>query len=696
MNEEIQKYVNEYIDKGWSACPIYDITSEIKKDSSGNIEIDDEGNGKIKKIPYMADWKIFQTNPLTKESAKKWFHISKGIAVLTGKISGITVLDIDVKNFPELDKLPATYTVASRKGCHKYYQYTDKVTQSQSKAKDIDIRNGGGVIFAPPTKYFLPDGTQTGYTVIDNSQLAPFPVEWYFDYLKRNPCIKGDKGADTGEKTNDWNSILNSNLKDGEGRNKTGASIIGKLFSVLDPKQWDTVAKPLYFAWAEEHYADKYSQKEKETLYQNIKATVTQRINSGKDLGTPCIDSNGDIITATVPYKEGIIQFEFSEFEFTNKSCEVIIKCSLDTKIEGLGSVFYQKINLLNGKAIDDAVNRLNRAFGSNINWTQVMFSIVPDIMRIYERNNAPEDFNPDYDDTEIIPLVRPFLEYKDSNILFGDGSGGKTFIALSLGMAVCWNIPFLGTHASELSNVLFVDYENKKRKFDDRLKRLLNGRTTDTEFSFKYYNPKGMPILNLKSSLSEYIREHKIGLVIIDSIGGACGGDPSKADIANATVNILNNLGCTVLAIAHQTKAGECDKPFGSVFWHNGPRCTWNVKKEQEADEDIIRVGMFNRKNNNDKLSRPFGAEIVFNGKESIIITKSDTKLWFEELSGKDKILSVLESGILTLDEVVKETGMKPQTVKNKLGELTRKGLVENPMRGQYKKVIKDDLIQH
>ena len=683
MNQQIEKYINEYIDKGWSISPVYHIETIIEKDKNG-ADV-------IKKKPWMANWKPFQTKPLTKQEALKVFAISEGIAIVTGKISGITVLDIDVKNFPEIDKLPKTYTVEGRKGCHKYYQYTDKVTQSQSKAKDIDIRNDGGVVFAPPTSYFLPDKTETGYIVTNDSPLAPFPVEWYLDYLKRNPCIEGDKGAEDGKKTNDWESILNSNLKDGEGRNKTGASIIGKLFSVLDQKQWDTVAKPLFFSWAEEHYADKYSQGQKETLYQNIKATVTQRINSGKDLGTPCIDSNGDIITATVPYKEGIIQFEFSEFEFGNKSCEVIIKCSLDTKSEGLGSVFNQKINLLNGKAVDDAVNRLNRAFGNNINWTQVMFSIIPDIMRVYEKKNEPENYNPDFDTTEVIPLIRPFLEYKDSNIIFGDGSGGKTFIALSLGMAVCWDIPFLGVKANELGNVLFVDYENKKRKFDDRLKRLLNGKVPATGFVFKYYNPKGMPIMTLKNTLSEYIRDNKIGLVIIDSIGGACGGDPSKAEVANATVNILNNLGCTVLAIAHQTKAGESDKPFGSVFWHNGPRCTWNVKKEQELDEDVIRVGLFNRKNNNDKLSKPFGAKIIFFEKESIIIEPSDTDAWFEELSTKDKILSVLGDEILSLNDIVKETGSKENIIKNGLTGLLKKGLVERPMHGQYKKVIKE-----
>ena len=66
---------------------------------------------------------------------------------------------------------------------------------------------------------------------------------------------------------------------------------------------------------------------------------------------------------------------------------------------------------------------------------------------------------------------------------------------------------------------------------------------------------------------------------------------------------------------IAHCTKDSDNKKPFGSVFWHNMPRATWNFQRVQDAGEDLIHVGMFNRKSNDARLARPIGLRIAFDG---------------------------------------------------------------------------------
>jgi len=46
--------------------------------------------------------------------------------VLTGRISGIIVLDIDyAERFPEEYEIPETFTVQTRKGYHHYYRLPD-------------------------------------------------------------------------------------------------------------------------------------------------------------------------------------------------------------------------------------------------------------------------------------------------------------------------------------------------------------------------------------------------------------------------------------------------------------------------------------------------------------------------------------------------------------------------------------------
>jgi hypothetical protein len=101
---------------------------------------------------------------------KKWNHISKtispsnlnhNIAVLTGKVSGISVLDLDgdidlfKKLFGEID----TPTVKTNKGFHLYFKYDPEI-KSSIKLNGTGLKNGkinwdfrnGNLVSLPPSK----------------------------------------------------------------------------------------------------------------------------------------------------------------------------------------------------------------------------------------------------------------------------------------------------------------------------------------------------------------------------------------------------------------------------------------------------------------------------------------------------------------------------------------------------------------
>jgi P4 family phage/plasmid primase-like protien len=90
-----------------------------------------------------------------------------GLALVTGKINDIIVIDIDNvdhwKSFlNDHDRVePDTVKVKSGSGgIHLYFKYTDDLKNLKSNTKcfgqkyDIDIRTNGGCIIVPPTKYF--------------------------------------------------------------------------------------------------------------------------------------------------------------------------------------------------------------------------------------------------------------------------------------------------------------------------------------------------------------------------------------------------------------------------------------------------------------------------------------------------------------------------------------------------------------
>lgn len=116
---------------------------------------------------------VFFSCTLTKEGNKKrfstninWKHITEyiydedlnAIAILTGKINNLTVVDFDdieqYKDvYKQLKQLKVNtkhfYVVKSGNGYHWYFKYTDKLNQTTNCIKNVDIRNDGGIIFGP-------------------------------------------------------------------------------------------------------------------------------------------------------------------------------------------------------------------------------------------------------------------------------------------------------------------------------------------------------------------------------------------------------------------------------------------------------------------------------------------------------------------------------------------------------------------
>jgi Primase C terminal 2 (PriCT-2)/Bifunctional DNA primase/polymerase, N-terminal/D5 N terminal like len=95
----------------------------------------------------------------------------KGHAIITGLISGITVIDFDnaksyediISKYPELKSFK---TIKTNNGFHIYCKYIENListTDAFISYPSIDIRNDGGIVFAPPTKYNLLDGKEVSY-----------------------------------------------------------------------------------------------------------------------------------------------------------------------------------------------------------------------------------------------------------------------------------------------------------------------------------------------------------------------------------------------------------------------------------------------------------------------------------------------------------------------------------------------------
>src|SRR5262249_44820177 len=120
---------------------------------------------------------------------------------------------------------------------------------------------------------------------------------------------------------------------------------------------------------------------------------------------------------------------------------------------------------------------------------------------------------------------------------------------------------------------------------------------------------------------LAEVVRDHHIHYAIFDSIAFACDGRPEEAEVTSRYFRAVREIGCGSLHVAHVNRSEDNDrKPFGSSFWHNGARSTWFVQAaETIGDENIVRLGFYNRKANLGPLHRAVSLVVEFHEERTL-----------------------------------------------------------------------------
>ncbi len=122
---------------------------------------------RMKAPPALAGWKRFQHSRPTLDELKKWWsEKDRNIAILTGPISGIVVVDIDNpagEATMQTKGFSRTPSVKTMNGRHYYFRHPEEFVPNVVWKKNhnwpfggIDIRGRGGYVVAPPSIH--PDG----------------------------------------------------------------------------------------------------------------------------------------------------------------------------------------------------------------------------------------------------------------------------------------------------------------------------------------------------------------------------------------------------------------------------------------------------------------------------------------------------------------------------------------------------------
>jgi hypothetical protein len=237
---------------------------------------------------------------------------------------------------------------------------------------------------------------------------------------------------------------------------------------------------------------------------------------------------------------------------------------------------------------------------------------------------------------------------------IFGDGGSMKSYLGLLIA----------GYLASQGMGISLFDWELDGANHKDRLERL-----------FGQSMPKIMyvrcekPLVYEMDRLRRIVRENKIDYGIYDSVAFACDGPPESAEIAGKYFRAVRQIGVGSLHIAHISKSENGDqKPFGSVFWHNGFRATYFVKlTDESADGHTLNLGVFNRKANLGRLQQPTGFKVQFTEDRTFFerLNPADNPELAEKMSVRQRMMSLLRGGSLPLNQLADELDAKSDTIR-------------------------------
>lgn len=193
----------------------------------------------------LTSWEEYQEKrPMTENYVKKnFFNSNCNIAIVTGKVSNIIVLDIDNQESYEVMKsiLPLNTPICkTTHGYHYYFSYeqgynnmTRTLTNGLRKYFNnqnlkVDLRSDGGYVVAPPSIH--PDSKQEYEWINDIVEYVPQSMPtWLKDVILASKNIVTPDFIQDAPK--DWiDSLLETGVQEGS-RNDTAARISGYFFN---------------------------------------------------------------------------------------------------------------------------------------------------------------------------------------------------------------------------------------------------------------------------------------------------------------------------------------------------------------------------------------------------------------------------------------------------------------------------------
>ena len=384
------------------------------------------------------------------------------------------------------------------------------------------------------------------------------------------------------------------------------------------------------------------------------------------------------------------VEIKFSNISSSGEAIYAYVRVFITIPVRKLIST--TKLNLLSSRSISELTRRLNDVYPYD--WSQILQASCTKVIEEFLNPPTPEKLTL----TErLYPkfLIDRFILHQSPTLWFAPGGSGKSFLALALA-ACCENgFDLFGT--CEPTKALYLDWETDYQETTRRVSLIAEGLSKiyeikKEEMALPSYLRMYLPLVNGTEELLETVNTYGYQLLIIDSVAPALGSDLiSAAEVTRffGSVRRLNAEGITTLLITHISKGEKKDNksqrtPFGSIFFENFPRLTWELRSEYREDDNSFLFGVFCRKSNVGKLE-PKGYKLSFlpNCVDIEYIDPEETDNTKQTLTAMT--IALLEKQDMTAKELASTLQATPETIWVTLNRLKKKGIIDNMGNGKW-----------
>ena len=617
-------------------------------------------------------WIKYQKERMTPQQAYQYFEKNPeaNIGLVTGKISGISVIDIDgEEGFEALKKanieLPKTSIVKTPRGWHYYYKYNPDLKQGANRLEKVDIRNDGGYVVIPPSSI---DGVHYKNDYSQSEYIRKFDIKVPEDFRGVYTSLNTNTPKKTEISKPKWVAEALENGVDRGRRNDVASRLVGYFHS-------KGIAEDIIFTTLKE-FANKctpsMTEQELLVIIRSISRYSQTRVISyqGNVVPPPLMDSSNDRIRTFI-WTEWGLKIVAESIRKTIQG----IHCKLSVSSTEQGHMYMGRLNLHSASQKQQFVRDLKGR--AEYDWQ----GIINHIAKLIEDSvDAPEEIL-DLAKVEKIKddpfVIYPFMRNGNPVILYGDGGEGKSIFAIGIGLSIATGKNFIPSlEVNQTGNVMYLDWEQEAEDIADIMNKMCLGMNIDVPTDKFLYRRMVGSLSDHLEAVHRDILANDIKMIIIDSLVASSSGDVNDSETARILFNSVRAFKVSAIIITHVSKTDE-GKPYGSIFFWNYARNVWMLAKSQETGLHSSIVGLFHKKSNRNMLNQPIGLEVEFTDKS---IKYLETDLQDEpELSVRTTVadqiqglLKNLENG-LPVNRIAEELEKTESQIRKELNRKSR-----------------------